>query len=322
MYIYTYIYMYIHMYIYVYIYIYETYMIYISHIYIHSTWVHIRANSTVLPRVRVLELALRRFVTGRLRRPLRARLAPQRGPLCIEACKGVRVRVNPIYIYIYIYIYKLIHIYIYGAAVRPTLHRSLQRRPPRRAVINIFVYFETVVHESTILSPPRPPALSALVQYYCTIIGRHMTLLPTFRLYAIHHARLVISWSCKGQRPVGPTRSFTRHSLRCCTCSRPIGRQKLVLRARIAGWVTCSQPSKPASLRDAGFATPCGGAGMWLLLCPCVVLWGPLIDWLRVRMARPPAVFRAPHLVLSHPATAASLLAGLGLTRPFCLHFI
>jgi len=26
------------------------------------------------------------------------------------------------------------------------------------------------------------------------------------------------------------------------------------------------------SLRDAGFATPCGGAGMWLLPCPRVAL--------------------------------------------------
>jgi len=39
-----------------------------------------------------------------------------------------------------------------------------------------------------------------------------------------------------------------------------------------------SQPPKPASLRDAGFAAPCGGAGMWLLLCPRVALRGPLID--------------------------------------------
>jgi len=36
--------------------------------------------------------------------------------------------------------------------------------------------------------------------------------------------------------------------------------------------VTRSQPPKPASLRDAGFAAPCGDAGMWLLRCPCVAL--------------------------------------------------
>ena len=27
-----------------------------------------------------------------------------------------------------------------------------------------------------------------------------------------------------------------------------------------------SQPPKPASLRNVGFAAPCGGAGMWLHL--------------------------------------------------------
>ena len=35
---------------------------------------------------------------------------------------------------------------------------------------------------------------------------------------------------------------------------------------------TRSQPPKPASLRDVGVAAPCGGAGMWLLLRPCVAL--------------------------------------------------
>jgi len=35
---------------------------------------------------------------------------------------------------------------------------------------------------------------------------------------------------------------------------------------------TRSQPHIPASLRDAGFAAPCGGDGMWLLLFPCVAL--------------------------------------------------
>jgi len=33
-----------------------------------------------------------------------------------------------------------------------------------------------------------------------------------------------------------------------------------------------SQPPKPASLRGAGCAAPCGGAGIWLLLCPRVAL--------------------------------------------------
>jgi len=66
----------------------------------------------------------------------------------------------------------------------------------------IFVYFEAVVHDATILSPPPPPPLSALptlVQYYCTIIGQYTTSLLTSRLFAIHHTILVITISCKGQ---------------------------------------------------------------------------------------------------------------------------
>jgi len=60
-----------------------------THIYTHI--VHVRASSTILPHVRVLELA-QRFArwerrVGRWRRPLRARLAAQRGALRIEACK-------------------------------------------------------------------------------------------------------------------------------------------------------------------------------------------------------------------------------------------
>jgi len=48
-----------------------------------------------------------------------------------------------------------------------------------------------------------------------------------------------------------------------------------VLNERVAQAIavaTRSQPPKPVSLRDAGFAGPCGtlwgGAGMWLLPCP------------------------------------------------------
>jgi len=48
-------------------------------------------------------------------------------------------------------------------------------------------------------TPPRPPALPTLVQYSCTIIGQYTTPLPTSRLYAIHHAILVIAISCEGQ---------------------------------------------------------------------------------------------------------------------------
>jgi len=45
---------------------------------------------------------------------------------------------------------------------------------------------------------PRPPALSTLVQHYCTIIGQYTSPLPTSRLYAICHTILVITISCKG----------------------------------------------------------------------------------------------------------------------------
>ena len=64
----------------------------------------------------------------------------------------------------------------------------------------ILFHFEAVVHKSTILSPPPahlhfPP--------WCNTIARlllpYKTPLPTSRLYAIHHARLVITISCKGQ---------------------------------------------------------------------------------------------------------------------------
>ena len=43
---------------------------------------------------------------------------------------------------------------------------------------------------------PRPPALPTLVQYYCTLIGQFKTLLPTSRLYTIHHTILVITILC------------------------------------------------------------------------------------------------------------------------------
>ena len=46
---------------------------------------------------------------------------------------------------------------------------------------------------------PRLPALPTLVQYYCNIIGQYTPLLPTSRVYALHHTILVITISCKGQ---------------------------------------------------------------------------------------------------------------------------
>jgi len=72
--------------------------------------------------------------------------------------------------------------------------------PLQLGLYKTFVYFENVVRESTILSPPRPPALPTLVQYYyCTIIGQYTTPLPISRLYAIHNTILVITIACKGQ---------------------------------------------------------------------------------------------------------------------------
>jgi len=59
-------------------------------------------------------------------------------------------------------------------------------------------YLEAVVH---VLSLLRPPALSTLMRFYCTIIGQYKTPLPTSRLYALHHTILVVTISCKG--PVG-----------------------------------------------------------------------------------------------------------------------
>jgi len=46
---------------------------------------------------------------------------------------------------------------------------------------------------------PRPPALPTLVQYHCTAVGEYTTPPPNSRVYAIHHTRLVITISCKGQ---------------------------------------------------------------------------------------------------------------------------
>jgi len=73
--------------------------------------------------------------------------------------------------------------------------------PCRIGLYKIFFSCEAVVHESTICSPPRPPALPTRVQYYCTIIGQYTTPPPNSRLYAMHHIILVITISFKGQVP-------------------------------------------------------------------------------------------------------------------------
>ena len=64
----------------------------------------------------------------------------------------------------------------------------------RLGLYKIFVYFEAVVHESTIL-PLFPPTCNA--RPFATLL--HATPLPTSRVYAIHHTILVITKSCKCQ---------------------------------------------------------------------------------------------------------------------------
>jgi len=78
---------------------------------------------------------------------------------------------------------------------------------PQLGLYKIFVYFEAVEHESTILSPPpRPPPFPILVQYHRTITGQFTTPPPTSGLCAIHHTTLGITISCKGQ-PTTRTRA-------------------------------------------------------------------------------------------------------------------
>jgi len=58
---------------------------------------------------------------------------------------------------------------------RPRVASACCGGPPTRLQVGlykIFFYFEAVVHESTILSSPRPSALPTVVQYYCTTIGQ------------------------------------------------------------------------------------------------------------------------------------------------------
>jgi len=67
-------------------------------------------------------------------------------------------------------------------------------------------------------------------------------------------------------------------------CARACTEIKSVLNERVSqtsAVVTRSHPPKPASLRDAGFAAPCGGAWCWDVASPLPVsgfVRGPLID--------------------------------------------
>jgi len=60
---------------------------------------------------------------------------------------------------------------------------------------------------------PLPPALPALVQYYCTIIGQYTTPPPDSRLYAVHHTILLITTSCKFQA------AYVSYSFSVCVSS-------------------------------------------------------------------------------------------------------
>ena len=74
----------------------------------------------------------------------------------------------------------------------------------RLGLYKIFFPCEAGVPESTILSStPAHLHCPTLVQYYCTIIGQYTTPPPNSRLYAIHHAILVIKITCKGQPAAG-----------------------------------------------------------------------------------------------------------------------
>jgi len=61
-------------------------------------------------------------------------------------------------------------------------------------------YFAACVHEIIILALPLPPALPALMQYYCTSYRAIYDAPPlTPLLYAIHHTILAMAIPCKGQ---------------------------------------------------------------------------------------------------------------------------
>ena len=106
-----------------------------------------------------------------------------------------------------------------------TLYRKVKHRSPPKSsphantrsalqpgfdLYKIFVCFEAVVHESTILS-----SLPTVVQYSCTIIGQYETLLPIFRLYALHHTILVIKIPCNNGQPGRRSRRRRRRDSMC-----------------------------------------------------------------------------------------------------------
>ena len=77
-------------------------------------------------------------------------------------------------------------------------------------------------------SPPTPPTLPTLLQYYCTTIAQYTTSPPTPLRYAIHHTILVMATSCKGKGS-GRTESLV------CTPHTPynIGHGNIAYRQRL-----------------------------------------------------------------------------------------
>ena len=101
--------------------------------------------------------------------------------------------------YTYIYTHICVYICVYIYRERETPRGPLLGRPSPSSPYKIFVYFEAVVHESTILSFPPPTCIAhpgaILLHDYWTVYDSPSDL----RLYAIYHTVLVITISCKGQ---------------------------------------------------------------------------------------------------------------------------
>jgi len=73
--------------------------------------------------------------------------------------------------------------------------------PSLITLYQIFVYFESFVHESTVLSFLPPPCIAhtvaILLHDHCAMYAPPPHRPPL--LYAIHHTILVMTISCKGQ---------------------------------------------------------------------------------------------------------------------------
>jgi len=66
-------------------------------------------------------------------------------------------------------------------------------------VFTRYSHFEALCTNQPSLYSLRPPALTTLLQYYCTTIGQYTSPFPNPLLYSIHRTILVVRISCKGQ---------------------------------------------------------------------------------------------------------------------------